>query len=97
MKLLIAVLGFVFATPTCDQVKQWCNLDVTDGIYENMEECLADNVVEMKFSGVVIYFSDPKKLLCEFLSVLVLPRKSQKKIWQYTAIRYRGGVSRSVS
>ena len=51
MKLLIAVLGFVFATPTrppgfpsggCDQIKQWCNLDVRDGIYENMEECLDD-------------------------------------------------------
>ena len=31
-----------------------------------------------KFSGAVIYFSDPKELLSELLLALVLPRKSQK-------------------
>ena len=45
-----------------------------------------------KFSGAVIYFSDPKKLLCELLSVLELPRKSQKNFGSTLPFGIVGGL-----
>merc|ERR1712227_335989 len=55
MKVLLGVLGLALGTETslkrsrrqagstCDEIKQVCNLDVSDGIYMNMAECLQDS------------------------------------------------------
>jgi len=55
MKLLLGVLGFALgaetslrrstrqAGSTCDEIKQTCNMDVADGIYSDMAECLQDS------------------------------------------------------
>ena len=45
-----------------------------------------------KFSRAEIYFSDPKELLTEFLSALVLPRKSQKNFGSTLPFGIVGGI-----
>merc|ERR1711962_1746778 len=57
MKLLLGVLGLALGAETslsrsrrstaktCDEVKNMCNLDVSDGVYDNMAQCLEDSDV----------------------------------------------------
>merc|ERR1711962_387452 len=63
MKLLLGVLGLALGAETslsrsrrstaktCDEVKNMCNLDVSDGVYDNMAQCLEDSDVLGLCSG----------------------------------------------
>merc|ERR1711962_1903253 len=63
MKLLLGVLGLALGAETslsrsrrstaktCDEVKNMCNMDVSDGVYDNMAQCLEDSDVLGLCSG----------------------------------------------